>query len=72
MELIIMGNAQPKNFKDVYLYKANAKIEILKVFYRMAFDIEIIKDKEYLMTEEFLQEIGRMLGGWLKYLKSNQ
>ena len=71
IELIVSGNAQPKNFKDTYLLNANAKIEVLKILYRLAFDIEIIKDKQYLKTEEYLQEIGKMLGGWIKYLKSN-
>lgn len=71
IESVILGNGQPKNFKDAYLLKANAKIEILKMLYRLAFDIEIIKDKEYLISEEYLQKTGRMLGGWIKYLKSN-
>lgn len=71
IELIVLGNSQPKNFKDAYLLKANVKVEILKILYRLAFDTETIKDKEYLKAEEYLQEIGKMLGGWLKYLKSN-
>ena len=71
IEYIAFGNSQPKNFKDGYLVKANAKIEILKVLYRLAFDLEIIEDKEYLKAEECLQEIGKMLGGWIKYLKSS-
>lgn len=71
IELIIFGNVQPKNFKDGYLLKANAKIEILKIFYRIAFEINAIEIKNYLKAEEILQEIGKMLGGWIKYLKSN-
>lgn len=71
MELIILGNIQSRNFKDAYLFKANAKIEILKLLYRLAFDIKILEDKDYLKTEAHLQEIGKMLGGWIKYLKSN-
>lgn len=71
IELIVFGNAQPKNFKDGYLFKANAKIEILKIFYRIAFEINAVEMKNYLKTEEILQEIGKMLGGWIKYLKSN-
>lgn len=71
IELIIIGNSQPKNFKDGYLIKANGKIEILKILYRLAFDTKTIDDKEYLCVEENLQEVGKMLGGWIKYLKSN-
>jgi len=71
IELIVLGNAQPKNFKDNYLLKANAKIETLKLLYRLGFDIKAVPDKCYLKTQEYLQETGRMIGGWIKYLKSN-
>jgi hypothetical protein len=70
IELIVFGNSQPKNFKDGYILKTNSKIEILKILYRLAFAIGAIDNSTYLKAEESLQEIGRMLGGWLKYLKS--
>lgn len=70
IELIIFGNVQPKNFKDGYILKANAKIELLKILYRLAFSINAIDNSSYLKTQESLQKIGKMLGGWLKYLKA--
>lgn len=70
MDLVIFGNAQPKNFKGEYVEKANTKLEILKIFYRIAFDIHAIEDRDYLKAEAYLQEIGRMFGGWIKFLKS--
>lgn len=71
MELIIVGNAQPKNFKDTYLVKANGKIEILKILFRLSLDNKFIDSMQYIKTEEYLQESGRMLGGWIKYLHSD-
>lgn len=71
IEYIVFGNVQQKNFKDAYILKANTKVELLKLYYRLAFDMNIIDDKSYLKAQEFLQEIGKMLGGWLKYLQSN-
>lgn len=71
IEYIVFGNGQQKNFKDAYILKANTKIELLKLYYRLAFDMNIIDGKSYLKAQEFLQEIGKMLGGWLKYLQSN-
>lgn len=68
LELIIFGNYQPKNFKEGYILKANAKIETLKILYRLANSIGAIDNSAYLKTQEALQEIGKMLGGWLKYL----
>lgn len=71
IELITTGNSQPKNFKEPFLLKAGAKTEILKLLFRLAFDCGFINQKQYLKAEENLQEIGRMLGGWIKYVRSN-
>jgi hypothetical protein len=71
VEAVIFGNAQPKNFKDAYLLRANAKIEVLKILFRLAMDNEFINSTQYLKTEEYLQEAGKMLGGWIKYLRSD-
>jgi four helix bundle protein len=53
------------------LRTAHTKIEILKVHLRLANDQKIIILKDYLSLEEALQEIGKMLGGWIRYIKSN-
>lgn len=71
IELSIFGNAQPKNFKETYLSKANAKIEVLKIFFRLSLDQEFINETQYIRTEKYLQEAGKMLGGWIKYLRSD-
>jgi len=70
IEYIVFGNVQQKNFKDAYILKANTKVELLKLYYRLAFDIGALDEKSYLKAEQGLQEIGRMLGGWLKYLQA--
>jgi len=71
IEAVLFGNAQPKNFKDSYLLRANAKVEVLKILFRLALDSEFINSTQYLKTEEYLVESGKMLGGWLKYLHSD-
>jgi len=71
IELSVFGNAQPKNFKESYLLKANAKVEVLKILFRLALDNDFINSTQYLKTEEYLQEAGKMLGGWIKYLRSD-
>jgi len=71
IEAVIFGNAQPKNFKDAYLLRANAKIEVLKILFRLALDNGFINSTQYLKTEEYLCESGKMLGGWIKYLRSD-
>jgi hypothetical protein len=44
---------------------------LLKLFWRLALDIKVIDDKAYLKVQQHLQESGKMLGGWLKYLQAN-
>ena len=70
IEYIVFGNVQQKNFKDAYILKANTKVELLKLYYRLTFEINIIDEKSYLKVEQHFQECGKMLGGWLKYLQS--
>jgi len=71
IELIFFANCQPKNFKEGYLIKANVKIETLKILFRLAMDNNFINDSQYIQNETYLQESGKMLSGWIKYLRSN-
>ena len=40
---------------------------MMKLFCRLAFDLKAMQEKYYIETEERLSEIGKMLGGWIKY-----
>ena len=66
-----LASQLPKSLKEAHLLKLNAKVELLKILIRLAYEIKVIDDKKYLRIQESLQEIGRMLGGWIKYLRSN-
>jgi hypothetical protein len=54
------------------LIKLSAKLDMLRVFIRLSFDIKIISKKQYIKLQEELDEIGRMLGGWLKSSRSRK
>lgn len=45
---------------------ASKKLDLLKILVRLTWEDNIIKNKEYLSLQAILQEIGKMLGGWLK------
>lgn len=47
----------------------SSSVDMLRVFTRLASDTKIIDKKLYLSLQEQIDEIGRMLGGWLKTLK---
>ena len=65
-------NQLPKPLREDLLVKINSKNETLKLLFRLTHDIKILDMKNYLAVEESCQEIGKMLGGWIKYLKSER
>ncbi len=53
------------------LQQISIKVDLLKVLLRLAKDSQTIQNNKYLELESILQEIGRMLGGWIKSTKQN-
>ena len=51
------------------LTRISSQVDMLRVFLRLAHDVEAINQKQYIKLQEGVDEIGRMLGGWLKSLK---
>ena len=51
------------------LQQISIKLDLLKVLLKSAKDTQALKESRYLELQESLQEIGRMLGGWLKSTK---
>ena len=70
IELIIIANNSSKFEKERILIRANGKIEILKILYRIALNCGIIDQKEYLKEQQDLQECGKMTQGWIKYARN--
>jgi len=69
IELLIEAESAKKDWKAPLVEKASAKLGLLKIFIRLTSDLKIIDQAKYIKLQEQLQEIGRMLGGWLKSLK---
>lgn len=55
--------------KLTLLNKISVKVDLLRVFIRLAHETKAINDKRYMALQEVLDEIGRMLGGWIKNAK---
>ena len=51
------------------LTKVSAHVDMLRVFLRLAHDTKTIDQKKYIAIQAITDEIGRMLGGWLKSLR---
>ncbi len=57
--------------KTLTLHKISIKLDLLKILLRIAKDSQAIKDKNYLELQAILQEVGKMLGGWIRSTKQN-
>ena len=55
--------------KTVTLQKISVKLDLLKMLLRLSKDSQAIANKNYLELQAILQEIGRMLGGWIRSTK---
>ncbi len=69
LEKVIEAAFAPKSEKAEPLKLARVKIEILKRVIRLTRELDIIEDSHYLNLEMRLQEISKMLAGWLKFVE---
>lgn len=72
VELFVFANQVSKYEKEKILAKANSKIELLKLLFRISLNCKILEGREYLDIESKLQEIGKMTQGWIKYARNIQ
>jgi four helix bundle protein len=71
LQLFIEAEYSPRSSKIVILEKASVKLDFLKLLVRMSYDLKLINEKKYLDLESQLQEIGKMLGGWIRSNKTH-
>jgi hypothetical protein len=67
-EFIFIASRLSKDQKIPFVQKANAKLDLLKFFLQMSWEIKSLDNKKYIILSEHLEEIGKMLGGWQKQL----
>lgn len=66
LEAIIVASNLPKQEKLPVLKEASMKLDIVRVFLRLAKDVKALENKKYQLLESQTEEVGRMLGGWIK------
>jgi hypothetical protein len=64
LEYIITANEE--TIKGAHLKKASIELEKLRIFIRLANDFHLISINKYGIICKKIDEIGRMLGGWIK------
>ncbi|HEY4493273.1 MAG TPA: four helix bundle protein [Candidatus Paceibacterota bacterium] len=66
LEGILLASKLPKEEKAPVLEWTSNKLNLLRIFLRLSKDVKALDQKKYLILEGLVDEIGRMLGGWLK------
>lgn len=69
LENILLASQMYKAEKLPILEKASVKLNFLRVFFRLMKEVKTIDNKKYSTLQELVDEIGRMLGGWIKSTK---
>lgn len=69
LELIVLASQYSGTTKLPLLENTSKKLNTLKILIRLLKEINIIDLKKYIILENFCQEIGKMLGGWIKSIK---
>lgn len=69
IENIIKAGYSDKLEKQIFLKKSSVKLDLLKIFLQIAWEIKSLDNKKYINLSEKLNEVGKMLGGWIKSIK---
>ncbi len=64
--LAIFLTANKSQNKKKYLYDADVQLDILRFRIRAAKDLQYLKIKQYEILAGKLNEVGKLLGGWIK------
>jgi len=72
VENILTASSQKQQDKIGTLERASLKLNMLRVFVRLMKDIKSLDGKKYIILENTIDEIGRMLGGWIRSSKTAQ
>lgn len=68
-ELVMAKNA-PKALKGPYLLKASSHLEVARLKLRLCLELKVANETSIFQAQNRIQEVGRMLGGWLKSVQS--
>ena len=69
VELLFVAGTINRTQKLPILLKASGKLDVLKFFLQIIWELKIIDTKKYILLSEPLNEIGKMLGGWIKNIE---
>jgi len=69
LENLLWASQLSKSEKLPVLEKTSIRLNFLRVFLRLCKEVKVIDANKYIEWQESVDEIGRMLGGWIKSTK---
>lgn len=66
IELLFHAGYAKSNTKGIILEKASVKLNLLRFLVRTMKETKILDMKKYIRLQELIDEIGRVLGGWIR------
>ncbi|MBI4426175.1 MAG: four helix bundle protein [Candidatus Kerfeldbacteria bacterium] len=70
LEYILLAGYSQKPHKLPLVQRATTKLDAVKFFLNIAWEIKSLDNKKYIRLSTPLTEIGKMLGGWRKQLQN--
>lgn len=70
LEYVLLASKTAQDKKLPPLQRASNKLEIFKFFLQILWDIKALDTKKYAELSKEMDEIGRMLGGWIRQTMS--
>ncbi len=70
LELLNLATYQKVEDKLLTLTKTILKLDALKFFLMISWEVKLLDNQKYIILSEHLQELGRMIGGWKKGLET--
>ena len=70
IELLLLASYASRTQKASIVARGSTKIDALKFFLQVAWEVKALDNKKYIRLSEHLAEIGKMLGGWRKQLQT--
>ena len=67
-ELLLIAGYAGRSHKPPVIQKASVKLDVLKFFLQVAWELKSIENKTFANINTKLEEVGKMLGGWQKQL----
>ncbi|MBI3231627.1 MAG: four helix bundle protein [Candidatus Doudnabacteria bacterium] len=68
IELALTAGFTSRDHKALLIQKASIKLDTLKYFLQMAWELKALNNKQFAEISTSLVEAGKMLGGWQRQL----